>query len=811
MLEHLEGLDEKSRVLNNDELADAIQSRTEELSSRSIKWLPEVHSFLLHLSDDPIRKTQIEGLRAFEQPPSPTPLTWAEILRDDPFDNTNGIWDNVDFGAGSSSDGESLPDQESGSSRSTDASFLSAEDGQNALQATGPAPDIKSLQAALETRRALKTVERRSPSDFILLPEALVVRQTLSMLQGLPSPPYSIDDDGLVEPINEVRMKNVSAESQGSLLKRFASVGTQLQSVRQFIGRRTSATIEQALQASLQTILTEMDSDFSSLATTRPGDGRHARTLTWLLRQVEAVLRSVSFLTHESTMNAIRGGVQSYRILDCLHDLVCDTQSLGDIAAFERASRIFFDCLRPYMARIRLWMESGELGSAEQGFFVQRRRNIQGPLLDWSRSLELVREDGAICAPAFLQVACQKILTAGKSAKLLRTLGFQGTETFNILGAELSFETVCDQENHDLLRPFSEVLGQALDSWIRKLHHVSSSTLLRVLSEECGVFKGIDALEFVYLSRNGHISSSVTRRVCGRIDRRKQNWNNKHAITGVYQSAFADLKCVEVARLTARFEKRNGDGHSAPSIRDLGSLKIRYALPWSVQVLVDEASQAVYGDVAVLLMQTERARQLLVQTSTLRNGLTASARGPVSILELQLQVRLTAFINAWQTYLSLLVLPRASARLRDAIHQADDIDDMVRRFKHAIHRLACDTLLSESQAPAHQALLCVLDLFNAFADACSRNNERHIGEHRPLREAEKDSSSEDDDSPSLKDGELTKPGAGVKDLRALLHRYHSDVSAFVAHAQQAGEEQCEPSLSRLADDFNTSTFKKSLF
>lgn len=49
----LEGLQEKFRILNRDELAEALQSQLVELEKTRNSWFPEILCLLLQLSDRP--------------------------------------------------------------------------------------------------------------------------------------------------------------------------------------------------------------------------------------------------------------------------------------------------------------------------------------------------------------------------------------------------------------------------------------------------------------------------------------------------------------------------------------------------------------------------------------------------------------------------------------------------------------------------------------------------------------------------------------------------------------------------------------
>ena len=101
------GLDEKFRIKNRDDLADALQTRLQKLEGYTNKYKPEFLSLLLQLADRPLENTQVEALELLRPPSPPPPLTWAEILEDDPYSDED-IWKDIDYGADSSGD-EKIP------------------------------------------------------------------------------------------------------------------------------------------------------------------------------------------------------------------------------------------------------------------------------------------------------------------------------------------------------------------------------------------------------------------------------------------------------------------------------------------------------------------------------------------------------------------------------------------------------------------------------------------------------------------------------------------------------------------------------
>lgn len=93
-------LEEKFRVYNRDDLADALRSRLAELPSLTSGFNPEILSLFLSLSDRPLQNSEISDLELLVKPDAPKELTWEDIIADDPMEGE--IWKDVDFGAESS-------------------------------------------------------------------------------------------------------------------------------------------------------------------------------------------------------------------------------------------------------------------------------------------------------------------------------------------------------------------------------------------------------------------------------------------------------------------------------------------------------------------------------------------------------------------------------------------------------------------------------------------------------------------------------------------------------------------------------------
>ena len=179
----LHGLVEKFAVLNRDDIAEALRSRLEELPTES-KWMPEILSLLLQLSDRPLQKTKLEDGEALAKPAEAeqAELTWADIIADDPF-NEPDIWDDVERGYHSSGD-EAPASEEADSDETT--STLATSIGGNDLITFARLHILQPNDTAVDELQATRQHFDLSTS----LSELTLLRETLLMLHGLPTSIY---------------------------------------------------------------------------------------------------------------------------------------------------------------------------------------------------------------------------------------------------------------------------------------------------------------------------------------------------------------------------------------------------------------------------------------------------------------------------------------------------------------------------------------------------------------------------------------------------------------------------------------------
>lgn len=261
--------------------------------------------------------------------------------------------------------------------------------------------------------------------------------------------------------------------------------------------------------------------------------------------------------------------------LEPLFNAACTLQSVGDTHAFGFMTSLFFTCLQTYLRPIRAWMERGELRDRDSHFLVAKTRADEDVELGglWHDQFSLRRSArGVLQAPDFVHNAAGRIFITGKSVVFLRRLVEHGIAPPGCLaaaepdhesaGRSMSAANVCgDGSSSDdtaMLAPFQDLFAHAFSRWIDALHHSVSSRLRDILYHSCGLWKSLDALETVYLCRDGFLSDSLATQVFDKVDKGVATWGDRFLLTEMVQGVFGGVGGVEARRLRMRGKMESG-------------------------------------------------------------------------------------------------------------------------------------------------------------------------------------------------------------------------------------------------------------
>ncbi|KAI9682428.1 MAG: hypothetical protein M1829_000220 [Trizodia sp. TS-e1964] len=727
----LDGLDEKLRILSADEVADALHVRRASLKRHGDKSTPDILSLLLQLSQRPAREAKTENLALLRHPDPLPPITWDEILASDPL-TEDGIWENVDFAASSSEEGEF--DLKSVSSRSgelhnTRVADASPEAGKQLPVVSYTDEGLIQLNYsqlwATETSRPfVATVKIAQP---IYISEMQAIRESLFMVSGLPTALYGPPNPGAkFQPNANYKLRDISDKSSQDILQCIASIGTNLDQVRSWLKtpqtfpllQMTKAVLDQRIH-SLNIQLSKIQERFiaanENVVVSLLEINIQIEELTFPFLQLSELLEKLDSKTNIEN--------RPFQFLELLFHQACLNQMVGDESRFRFIAQIFFDCFEVYLKLLVDWMVEGALQVDDRIFFIienDKVLNTENASIWHDRYRMRQTADGRPFSPNFLHAAATKIFNAGKNVVFLKKLRIKShgaLQTFTT--PKFDFGSVYLSHPLASLTPFSELFDVAMDKWIDTNHIPTSLTLRQHLYSDCGLWRSIDALENIYFRKDGARSSHISTTIFNKIDRGKEAWNDRFLLTELLQGSLGNISSIDASRLAVTTRPgRYGDVQNRRrSVRILSSISIVYNLPWPIANIIQPQSLASYSLVFIFLLQIERSSHILSRR-LLKNSLSGLEGDALeSDLYHSLRQRLLWLTSVLYAHFAQLVLSSAMAQLRIDMEAADDVDAMAGVHEAFVQRVLAQCLLTKKLAPLHGAVISLLDLGILCADA----------------------------------------------------------------------------------------------
>ncbi|KAI1117317.1 Spc97/Spc98 family protein [Nemania sp. NC0429] len=705
----LDGYEERFRVLNRDEIADALKGRLGALAQRSNKWTPDVLHLLLKLADQPVQKSKLGDLELLKKPEEnlkPT-LKWSDIAKDEGWNEDAELWQNVDF-AGYSSD-DDYASQSDASSRSEDASLSSIEvryrkqpaDYLEILQGHSELDEIRKSQS---WRRIAPVGNATTGAQKIAIAEIQAIREILFMLSGL--------ENGLSHRQSKsslnVHPPHVSWQTFGSVLASANDAGQKLSVLREYVKQKQEIPLLQVFQAAIETrvgsfdnILASMQGHYASI------DRDFVASVTKVLNDLDPHLRPLRFLAETIEKLEQSKNTESFHYLELLFDSAQALQFEGDRDVYHFTGQLFFECFAVYLQPIRCWMQSGEIIDGDKTFFVARSPVDIPPSRVWVDQFQLKRtSQGLLFAPRFLQPAASKIFTTGKSVVILKLLGK------NCPAQEATPEpaTQVDLNSISDFVPFSEVFKNMFDRWMQHRHHTASETLRQTLFRTYNLSSDLNVLQRIYLMSDGSRSDQFANTVFKNIDMLNMHWHDRFNLTEIAREAFDGL--VESHRLNVSTSQAS----ATSNIRDirrtvregLPSICITYRLPWPSRIVLTDKSLEHYQSVFTFLLQLRRASTVLTRhriTSDRLANMTADQE-----IFYSLRSKLLWFCNTLHSYLSTLVLGPLVDDFLEEMRRAEDIDQMSASHSTFAKEMLDEACLGGKVDPIRQAILDIFDI-----------------------------------------------------------------------------------------------------
>ena len=729
VFDRLEGIAERCLIKNNPEVADALEERRVKLSRRDEGWIPEILHLLLELSDRPAEKTRIEDLIPPIRNEEVEQLTWEKLVKEDLLNNRDGIWDNIDYAEENSASLSSEDEysrsssRASGQSRVDDNSTKRDEDDFNDLIVKVNVNDLKPFKEAQAWR--YKIPHRGSE---VLLTEQQMLRECLSMLNGMPTSVFHNNEVGQIVPKVGYRLSSVSHDSLYSILNGLAQIGNTLLYLQRWATTRTSCAVTQTCQWLVKSHLKSTNVWLSRDASRIVEASGEAPTLMSVYnhaqRAAKQEIRMASILQSISDLDDMQKPI---KLLDALYLKVCEDQAIGD-GVYILSHMEFLWILESYLQTFDAWMEIGEV-SSQTSFLVERRQDCN--MSDFWQNRYVITTDPRAGdeVPIFLRDLVPKIFSCGKSVAFLKHLNIDYTRGRKPISWSKGFAMGvmrCVWEARFVygdLEPFAKILADDLEDSVGYAHDQVSKPLRNHLENQCGLYKTLDCFEYIYFRRDGSLSDAFARKAFSLVTAPVSTASVALRLTEALRDVYQRTPLMDVSALFVQLKSSSseaGDSHWTSSETLLSRLHVEYTLPWPIANIIRPSTLKIYQKIHTLLLQITRCKIALENLSLANHRISLKKEPPTTLVSLTLHHHLLFFCNTLITYICGSVLHPSIKAMRKTLPGAVDIDEMILVHQTYIHNLDNQCLLTERSQQIAKAFGAILELGVAFSGMVER-------------------------------------------------------------------------------------------
>lgn len=734
----LEGLGEKFRVLNRDDLADELYTRVKRLDGHQEKWIPDILDLLLHLSEDPVRNSKVEDLTSLRQELElPPRLRWIDFDRGDPFDRNDPVWRNTVFGGYSS--------EEDGDVSARTIPLVTNHTNEPELPGV-PANEKHDLESTSEAEDLISSLKEsqffnNSTGGFVTVDEADLARETIFVLLGLPSSIYW----RVGEKIELDRRFVLGHTSHDSLLnfeERVGGLVLRIDAVRHFVAQSQTVPYMQVLLDGIRQSLKDLDWELSCLQSdVLTGDLAGPLTLLNVLQKTTEKAKIVC--RHAKLVRSIERE-SSVQALERLFEFVCRYQALECKDEFKALSLLFATTFRRYLDFLQKSIDEGSLPD-----------NVKSSI------------------PSFLQPASQRLQKISRTWAVLRNL--RSTELQNIAHIP-DFEIL-----HTDLAPFQDAFMFTINQYIDSQLTAVSNKLKEEISG-C-LMRDLKILQYVYFARNIALTTAVDLVVFSRFGNGESTWNDRFILTDHVQRAYANLPGINIHSLTVRSnaDLRARTHEKQFPVRPLGKMSIVYRVKQPVSTIIPESALTKYQSVSDRLLQLRWAKHCLENCYKIQFSNTRVTS--------MYHVLLFSINTVYDHFTSYSVETLSNSMLH-AIRDAFDIDEMVHVHEAFLIEIEDHCLLSERLSPLNDALLHILALCHELSDIISTSFTITSSRHPSCNDDFSSSGKESDGEESYyaKDGYSGSTNSQPSPSRfsALETRFNKQIAFLIAGLRGVG-------------------------
>lgn len=704
VIDRLNGLEEKFQILALDNLSDALRQRRIELKDFELNWLPDVLDFFLHLSGEPARNQNLLDLYSIpKRVGTPPPLRWKDVLADSPINKRDRLWRVPEF-------------YDTDDSGYDDESSL----GKSGAEDQKPKDRQDEADSNLDTVNLYSFKQKSPGTEHKLFPrlaapceisESRLIREVLFVLKGYDSEVLVVDD-GKYSLQQGISVRNISSHTLNAVVSEVLAMREDLDVVQQWLGSAVSEPYIAVAKHETESVIESYHRDIDQAQTvfTDPTEDSVISiipTMYDLRPSSEAVAIIASLVRRTQYHNSIA-------FVESLYDEIQTAQICDHMESYTCLSSILIQSLRVYLEPILIWLDQGTLES--ESFFVAKRGNTTRSKDLWHDTFAL-QETGRLRPPDFLKASVSDILACGKTSAFLRNL-LPAWHTVNLEPLFLDCLRTIEQ---DSVRPLSAAFESHWNEQVSNLLQSRTALVKDVLDAHCGIENTFDIVAQLYLRLSSPILNDFEVKMFEQIDRCIDSWNDRFQIKDMLE----DTLSAEVAQsivVHSTYTSSRTMQSRRTSVRLLNSLALDFVLPWSLANIIRHDTMTAYKRIALMLVQIRRARYCLE-----RIGFASAFSVPLGDDSTTLDQRaaqvqgftLLAFVNGLYDHLMTATIVPLTQAMRDDMHKALTIDDMIQVHGDYICRLEFACLTATKFKTLRQTLTAILDLCIRYSDLVS--------------------------------------------------------------------------------------------
>ncbi|KAF8961118.1 Spc98 family-domain-containing protein [Flammula alnicola] len=332
--------------------------------------------------------------------------------------------------------------------------------------------------------------------------------------------------------------------------------------------------------------------------------------------------------------------------------------------------------------------------------------------------------------PLFLEHVAEMVLGTGKAVGLMRALGdpplanaFNSWKTFaDLVSPETQGGDGVMEKHIGLFSVSVDTLSRLIYDGLLLHCQATGARLVKVLVDDCGLWKHLGAIEDLFLMRKGDAMSHFTDVLFTKMGS-PNAWGDFHFLNTAFNDVIeANINAgakewvnASLVRLSYR-GSREKDRSIRRTVKAIDALFLEYAVPFPLTYIFQPKTIQGYGDVFVFLVQIRRAK------SVLERILVRDERGRGKKLREELKVfyamrsRLSWFINTLLNFLTTYVIHAEVSRFHEAFHKAQSLDEMIQLHDEHLDKIRGRCLLKPNTSALHRAILSVLDMCLHFSE-----------------------------------------------------------------------------------------------